>query len=122
MGNFDFSVLILDYKMILFGIYTTIIISIISSILAFLLGSLFSYFRTHPQKIIKNKPYNILKTGRNMGCMDKQHIKISIKKAKRGVSSLRWGVLINYLVLTAHNFLTSLLNVSVTSLRVGNCC
>jgi len=46
MGNVDFSILLTDYKMILGGIYTTILVSILSSALAFLIGSIFVYFRT----------------------------------------------------------------------------
>lgn len=51
MYNFDFSVLLNDYKAILNGIYTTIYVSFIASILAFCLGVVFTYFRTSPKKI-----------------------------------------------------------------------
>jgi len=54
MYNLDFSILLTEYKTILNGIYTTIIISVISSILAFILGTIFIYYRTSPNKSIKN--------------------------------------------------------------------
>lgn len=52
MYNFDFSILLNDYKAILTGIYTTIFVSITASLLAFGLGIFFVYFRTSPNKLI----------------------------------------------------------------------
>lgn len=53
MYNLDFSILLEDYAVILKGIYITIYVSVISSIMAFVLGSIFVYFRTSPNEIIK---------------------------------------------------------------------
>ena len=52
MYNLDFSILLTNYKIILNGIYITILVSILSSILAFLLGTCFVYFRTSPIKYV----------------------------------------------------------------------
>lgn len=53
MYNFDFSILINDYKTILAGIYTTIFVSVVSSILAFCLGVFFVYFRMSPNRFVQ---------------------------------------------------------------------
>lgn len=54
MYNFDFSILLNDYKAILNGLYITVFISVLSSIFAFILGSIFLYYRTSPLKIVSN--------------------------------------------------------------------
>lgn len=53
MYNIDFSILLKDYKMILNGIYMTILVSLISSFLAFFTGTFFVYFRISSVKFIK---------------------------------------------------------------------
>lgn len=53
MTEFDFSVLLIDYKAILNGICMTIFVSITSSVLAFLIGTIFVYFRISPVNIIQ---------------------------------------------------------------------
>lgn len=52
MENIDFSILLADYKMILNGISTTVLVSVLSSVLAFLIGSVFVYFRTSPLNLM----------------------------------------------------------------------
>lgn len=54
MNNFDISVLLDNYRVILNGIYMTIFVSITASILAFCLGSILVYFRISPEKSIRN--------------------------------------------------------------------
>lgn len=60
MHNLDFSILLSlreiclsDYKIILNGIYITILVSVVSSVLAFLLGTVFVYFRLSPSVFIR---------------------------------------------------------------------
>lgn len=53
MNNIDFSILVKDYRLILNGIYITILVSFLSSIGAFIIGSIFVYFRTSPQKTVQ---------------------------------------------------------------------
>lgn len=53
MYNFDFSILLSNYKEILNGIYITIFVSVISSILAFVIGTILVYFRTSPVKFVR---------------------------------------------------------------------
>lgn len=65
MYQLDFSILQTEYKTTLDGICTTIIISVISSILAFIFGTLFVYFRTSPEKHIKNMTNFIISCIRN---------------------------------------------------------
>lgn len=52
MYNFDFLILLKDYKAILNGIYITIFISIVSSFFAFLIGTFFVYLRISPLKFV----------------------------------------------------------------------
>lgn len=53
MYNIDFSILLKDYKIILNGIYTTILVSFIASVLALIIGTFFVYFRISPNKFVK---------------------------------------------------------------------
>ena len=53
MYQFDFTVLLKDYKVILSGIYMTIFISAVSSVIAFGLGTFFVYFRISPIKFVQ---------------------------------------------------------------------
>lgn len=48
MYNIDFLILLKDYKVILNGIYITILVSFVASILAFFIGSFFAFYRTSP--------------------------------------------------------------------------
>lgn len=53
MNNIHFSILLTEYKTILNGIYTTVIVSLLSSIIAFVLGTIAVYFRTSNKKIVR---------------------------------------------------------------------
>lgn len=53
MYNIDFSILLENYKMILHGIYITVLVSFLASIIAFFTGTLWIYFRTSPNIYVK---------------------------------------------------------------------
>lgn len=65
MYNFDFSILLTDYKAILNGIYITIFVSLVSSLFAFCIGTILVYYRTSPIKVIKNSTNFLIDCIRN---------------------------------------------------------
>lgn len=66
MYNLDFSIILDNYRVILDGILTTVVVSILSGVLAFLIGSIFVYFRTSPKKYVQVSANFVVLFIRNM--------------------------------------------------------